>query len=126
MKILYRVTGYDGVNESSPTNEVILHDGFGENIFQKENGFGISNVYPNPFSSVLKIKYFVPPGTNQDKYKLSIFDILGSEIAILPIDQTSSTIHETAFNANGLASGVYFVVMTTENSIIAKKAILFR
>ncbi len=124
--VSYRVTGYDGVNESAPTNEVILHDGLGDNIFQKVDGFAISNVYPNPFSSVLKIKYVVPPGTTTDKYKLSIFDILGSEIAILPLDQTTSDIHETSFSINNLASGVYFVVLTTEKSIIAKKVILFR
>ena len=98
----------------------------GENIFQKEDGFAISNVYPNPFSTVLKIKYLVPPGTTPDQYKLSLFDLLGSEIAILPNAQSSSAIHETSFHAGGLASGVYFIVMTTGKSIIAKKVILFR
>ncbi|MBK7866188.1 MAG: T9SS type A sorting domain-containing protein [Ignavibacteriales bacterium] len=126
LSVLYRVTGYDAGNESLPTNEVTLHDGLGDNIFQKENGFALSNVYPNPFNSVLKIKYIVPPGTGHDKYKLSVFDILGSEIAILPNNQTASTIHETSFIANGLASGVYFIVLTTEKSIIAKKVILLR
>ena len=124
--VSYRVTGYDGVNESAPTNEAVLHDGLGENIFQKEDGFAISNVYPNPFSTVLKIKYLVPPGTTPDQYKLSLFDLLGSEIAILPNAQSSSAIHETSFHAGGLASGVYFIVMTTGKSIIAKKVILFR
>lgn len=124
--IFYRVTGYNGINESAPTNEVMLHDGLGENIFQEEAGFAISNVYPNPFSTLLKIKYMVPPGFPADKYKISIFDLLGSEIAILPNDQTDSKIHETSFSTNLLASGVYFIVMTGGNSIIAKKTVLIR
>ena len=68
----------------------------------------------------------VPPDTTPDKYKLSVFDIPGSKVAILPNDQTITTIHETSFNAHRLASGVYFVVMTSEKSAIAKKVIRFR
>ncbi len=126
VSIFYRVTGYDGLKESPPTNEVILHDGLGDNLFQMEDGFGISNVYPNPFSSVLKIKYVVPAGTSPDKYKISVFDILGNEIATLPNDHTSATLYETSFYPRSLASGVYFVVMTAGKNIIAKKVVLYR
>ena len=81
--------------------------------------FTLSQNYPNPFNPVTTIGYRVPgigsfemgtqdpqPGTWH--VKLSVYDLLGREVAVLVDEKKVPGDYEVKFSAAGLSSGVYF------------------
>ena len=85
------------------------------------SGFKL-DVYPNPFNSTAKVKYFVP---KQSDVAIKIFDILGREISTLVSGTQPRGKYETNLSVNNLASGIYFVVMTSAQKPIFTKKILY-
>jgi hypothetical protein len=67
--------------------------------------FTLSQNYPNPFNPSTKIKFSVPQSSN---VIIKVFDILGSEIAVLVNEERPLGSYEVDFDATGLSSGVYF------------------
>ena len=57
---------------------------------------------------------------------LKVFNVLGSEVAILINDNMEAGLHEVTFNASGLKSGVYFYVISTKNFTSTLKMILLK
>jgi mannose/cellobiose epimerase-like protein (N-acyl-D-glucosamine 2-epimerase family) len=62
--------------------------------------------YPNPFNPTTKIGFRVS-GLGSSWVKLSVYDILGREVAVLVDGPRTPGTHFAEFNARGLASGVY-------------------
>ena len=61
--------------------------------------------YPNPFNPVTKISYAIP----EDNYvTLKVYNTLGQEIQTLVNEYQKANWYSVYFNADGLASGVYF------------------
>jgi len=83
----------------------------------------LSQNYPNPFNPSTKIKFALPEAA---KARIFVTDILGREVAVLVNSEMSAGYHEVNFNANNLASGIYFYVMQSGNSSITRKMILLR
>lgn len=79
--------------------------------------------YPNPFNPSTTIKYEIPKSSF---VKLSIFDLLGREIAA-PVNQVQNAgYHEITFNAKNLASGIYIYQFQTENFSQIRKMLLMK
>jgi hypothetical protein len=75
---------------------------------QETGEYKLEQNYPNPFNSTTKIEYVLPvPGY----VKLSIYNIIGSEIAILVNENVTDGKHIVAFDAVNLQAGVYFYRM---------------
>jgi hypothetical protein len=70
-----------------------------------EISYSLSQNYPNPFNPVTVIRYQLPAAGN---VKLTIFDILGKEVAILVDQKQNSGSHSIEFNGSDLSSGIYF------------------
>ena len=102
----------DGSFEYSPVIEIKV-----EPVYN----FSLEQNYPNPFNPSTKIKFSVPQITN---VKLSVFNTLGEEVAVLLNQTVDSGIHEITFNAEKLSSGIYIYKLQTSNSILVKKLIL--
>ena len=92
--------------------------------------FKLYQNYPNPFNPSTKIKYSVPERTN---VKLSIYNVVGSEVVTLVNEIKDPGEYEVAFDAsdlpNGskaLTSGVYFYRIEAGNYKATKKFILMR
>lgn len=83
----------------------------------------LSQNYPNPFNPITTIPVSLP--TSQ-QIKLSIFDYLGREVQILRDQTLSAGVHNISFNASGLASGVYFSRLISEEGIQTKKMLLLK
>jgi mannose/cellobiose epimerase-like protein (N-acyl-D-glucosamine 2-epimerase family) len=65
--------------------------------------------YPNPFNPSTLIRFSLPRGAD---IRLSVYDLLGREVALLSQGETSAGMHEVRFDAPGLASGVYIARLT--------------
>ena len=61
--------------------------------------------YPNPFNPSTVIKFAVPKA---GVVRLTVFDALGREVAMLVDEHLPAGTYETAFDASGNASGVYY------------------
>ena len=87
------------------------------------NEFNLYSNYPNPFNPVTKIKFDLP---RQSFTKLVIYDITGREVET-PVNQSlNAGSYEYEFNANGLASGVYFYKIQASDFSDVKKMILVK
>jgi photosystem II stability/assembly factor-like uncharacterized protein len=66
--------------------------------------FSLAPNYPNPFTTITSLPFTLPSATHA---RLSIYDLLGREVA-RPVDAVlTSGKHEVTFDASGLAGGVY-------------------
>lgn len=66
--------------------------------------FNLKQNYPNPFNPVTSISFGIPQSGNA---KLSVFDILGREVAVLVNENLTAGEYKINFNASNLPSGVY-------------------
>ena len=67
--------------------------------------FTLEQNYPNPFNPSTKIKFSLAADS---KVTLTVFDILGQEVADLISGNLPAGSHEIDFNASNFNSGVYF------------------
>jgi photosystem II stability/assembly factor-like uncharacterized protein len=76
-----------------------------ENSYVNPVSFSLSQNYPNPFNASTSISFNLPqPGYA----KLAVFDITGRRVATLLNSTMNAGSHKLSFEAEGLASGVYF------------------
>jgi plastocyanin len=85
--------------------------------------FALSQNYPNPFNPVTNIDYDLPV---DGKVNLKIYDISGREVANLVNEVQTAGYYTVAFNANNLASGVYFYRLISGNFNQTKKLVLLK
>lgn len=85
--------------------------------------YALSQNYPNPFNPVTNIDYDLPV---DGKVALKIYDISGREIANLVNEVQQAGYYTVAFNANNLASGVYFYRLISGNFNQTKKLVLLK
>ncbi|MCF8418733.1 MAG: T9SS type A sorting domain-containing protein [Melioribacteraceae bacterium] len=83
--------------------------------------FRLLQNYPNPFNPSTKIGFYIdkPGYTN-----ITLFDIMGNEIAVLFNDDLSIGYHEIDFDAENLASGVYIYRLHNNGRYLIQKMIL--
>ncbi len=86
--------------------------------------FKLEQNFPNPFNPTTNIRYELPVRT---RVQLKIFDLTGREVAVLVNGVQTAGKYNIKFNANKLASGIYFYRLTTVNGFFAvKKMILLK
>lgn len=88
------------------------------NLSDSKNEF---NIYPNPFNPTTTISFELQQAGN---VTLVVYDYLGREISTLINEYKSAGKYNVKFNANNLASGVYFCRLTAGKFISVKKMIL--
>jgi hypothetical protein len=71
--------------------------------------FSMLSAYPNPFNPVTHIGFEVP---TESIVQISIFDLKGQEVETLVNELTLAGTYSINWNANNVASGVYFVHFT--------------
>ena len=87
---------FDGTSEFSNAVEVEI---LAPDVYALEQN------YPNPFNPSTKIKFSLAADS---KVTLTVFDILGQEVANLISGNLPAGSHEIIFNASNINSGVYF------------------
>jgi hypothetical protein len=85
--------------------------------------FTLYQNYPNPFNPSTTIKYSVPEKTS---VKLSVYNILGSEVVNLVNETKNAGEYEITFDASKFSSGVYLYKIEAGNFKATKKFILMK
>lgn len=80
--------------------------------------YALHQNYPNPFNPITTIKYSIPYTSS---VKIFIYDVLGNQVKQLVNEVQESSNYEIDFNAELLASGVYFYTIQA-NSIDGKQS----
>ncbi len=85
--------------------------------------YSLSQNYPNPFNPSTTIKFAIPHSGN---VSLVVYDILGRKVTTLVNGELNAGYHSINFNADNLASGVYFYRLKAGNFISVKKLMLLK
>jgi uncharacterized delta-60 repeat protein len=97
--------------------------------------FELYQNYPNPFNPLTKIKFDISPLSGGVPrwtsgrgvlVKLTIYDILGREIAALVNEQLKPGIYEVEFDGTNYTSGIYYYRLTASDFSSTKKLVLLR
>ena len=107
--VVLRIGAYSPYGNTYLLDDITIGDSTGFTGIEDLAGitpteFELSQNYPNPFNPSTTIRYAVP---NESKVSISIFNLLGQEVATLVNDIQSAGYHEVLFNAANLSSGVY-------------------
>ncbi len=87
------------------------------------SGFSLQQNYPNPFNPSTLIRYSLP---ERGQAELSIFNVLGQEIARLAGGVQEAGVHEVRFEGAALASGVYFYRLREGSLSATRKLVLVK
>lgn len=79
--------------------------------------------YPNPFNPSTTIQFTVP---KRGYVLLTVFNTLGEEVATLVNTEMSPGAHSSTWNAEGMASGIYFYQIQAGEFVQTKKLLLLR
>jgi len=86
--------------------------------------FYLDQNYPNPFNPSTQIKFGITEAANVD---LRIYDVLGSEVAVLINNQyLGAGSYNAKFNAVNLASGIYVYRLTAGTNSVSRKMQLLK
>ena len=89
-------TGLLNTEEPQPLGDAILAEVPAQ--------YTLSQNYPNPFNPITRIEYALPEASS---VRLSIFNMLGQEIAVLVAEEQPAGLFDVAWDATGLSSGMY-------------------
>lgn len=85
--------------------------------------FAVDQNFPNPFNPSTTIKYDLPRTSH---VSLSVYDMLGREVATLLNEEKSAGTHTVQWDASGIASGVYFYRIKAGDFVQTKRMLLMR
>ena len=85
--------------------------------------FELMQNYPNPFNPTTAIRFGIPEASN---VRVTIFNALGQEIALLVNDYLAAGYHECMWQAGGCSSGVYFYKVDAGRNTAIKKMMLIK
>lgn len=95
---------------------------------QVPNQFMLFQNFPNPFNPITKIRFDIPSVGQRHAFdvQLIVYDMLGSEIAMLVDKQLSVGTYNIEWNASDYPSGVYFYKLQTDDYSVTKKMVLIK
>jgi pectate lyase len=85
--------------------------------------FFLAQNYPNPFNAVTQIRFALPETA---RIRLSIYNMRGKEVALILDEIKTPGQALVSWNAENLASGVYFCRLQTERKALIRKIILLK
>lgn len=101
----------NGITTSTESNELVTR-------------FSLEQNYPNPFNPTTTIQFSLP---NEGHTKLTVFDVLGREVAVLVDDLMTVGSHTLSFDAGSqLASGVYLYRLQSGGLTSTQKMLLMK
>jgi len=87
------------------------------------SNFVLYQNYPNPFNPSTKIEFAVPSNGN---YSIEVYNIVGQKVAELINDNLEAGTYSVSFEANSMASGIYFYKLAGNNVNLTRKMMLVK
>jgi len=103
--------------ENTDTNQVVI------NINQKSNFSKLLNIYPNPIVGKAEIPFYLHKASN---VKIELLNVAGIKIRTILNNKLSSGNHHAFWYTINEPAGMYFISLTTENSIDLLKCTLIK
>ena len=118
----------------NPNGDVIIDV---EDSEARPSKFTLYQNYPNPFNPTTTIKYSIPSVIARSEatwqshdfdanVQLTVYNILGEEIATLVNEKQSPGNYSVTFDASNLPSGVYFYTLHVGDFVATKKMVLMK
>ncbi|MCX6641119.1 MAG: C25 family cysteine peptidase [bacterium] len=85
--------------------------------------YSLGQNYPNPFNPLTSISFNL---TQAGLVKLTIFDVMGREVATLVNGTREAGTHEVTFDGSGLASGIYLYKLEAGEFRATQKMVLLK
>jgi hypothetical protein len=85
--------------------------------------FALKQNYPNPFNPSTQIGFSIPENSNVN---LSVYDILGKNIAVIVNQHLEKGTHTVNFNARQLSTGIYFYRLTAGSYSAVKRMTILK
>lgn len=126
------ITGFTGVLNSADLITVKYQrgtTGLNESVELHPRTATLFQNYPNPFNPTTRIKFTLSSQERdgvRSPVTLKVYDILGREVRTLVNENLQAGSYEVTFDAEGLASGVYFYRLETGVFIETKRLVLLR
>ena len=126
--VVLRIGAYSPYGDTYLLDDIEIADSTGYTGIEDLAGmtpdnFELSQNYPNPFNPSTTIRYALP---FESKVAITIYNLLGQEVATLVNEEKPSGSYEINFDANNLSSGVYIYKIHTGSFIKTKKMVLLR
>jgi len=122
----YNVTGvryaYQGTSEILPRtlDEITV---CGTVDAREDLRFALGQAWPNPFNPVAQISFSLD---RTAQARLSVFNVLGQEVAVLAEGLLAAGEHQVSFDATAMPSGLYFYSLQHEGRQLTGKMTLVR
>ena len=87
------------------------------------NSLRLNQNYPNPFNPETTIPFELPEAVAA---RLTVFDMLGKEVAVLADDVLQAGAHEVRWNADDVPSGMYVYVLQTPTMRLTRTLVLVK
>jgi hypothetical protein len=97
--------------------------GVEDNETQLVTEYRLEQNYPNPFNPSTVINFNLPQAA---QVKLSVYNILGQEVAVLVDEFVNAGSYSKSFNAKNLTSGLYIYTLEAGSTKISKKMTLLK
>jgi len=94
-----------------------------KDTYEIPSGFALYQNFPNPFNPKTTICFLLP---QRAQVTLKVFDFIGREITTLVNQELNPGDHSVIFNAQNLASGVYFFRLQAGSFIEQRKMVLVK
>lgn len=114
--LVYLVGAIEYFKMDSTGTSLLLED-------DRPNRHQLYQNYPNPFNPSTTISYKM---ADYSMANLSVFDMMGRQIAVLVDGYLSAGDHKVGFDATGLASGIYMYRLSTQNSSYTRKFLVLK
>lgn len=86
-------------------------------------GFMLAQNFPNPFNPTTTIRFALPA---RMRVKLTVFNVLGQQVAVLQDGEQDAGDHSVQFDAGGFSSGVYFYRLQGGNFTETRRLLVLR
>ena len=104
-------------------NQAIISSGIQKIQLLIPTDYILNQNYPNPFNHRTTISYGVP---EKSFVNIDIFDIKGRLVESLVSDEHENGFYQQSWNGGNVASGLYFIKLSTGKKTLTKKMILLK
>ncbi len=107
----------------NPFDEISKGEGLAGRGDLAPTEFALLGAHPNPFNPSTAISYQLSANSYAE---LTVYDIAGRQVAELVNDWRSAGLHEVAFDASDLSSGIYFARIEAGDFSAVQKMVLIK